>query len=175
MPSIRPEAKRQAHPQENRLARWLTCLIVLTGFTQASHAGDVWMWIDGTGVTNYTQQKPRGIDATRIASSDIGRTDLQRKPQVEAPSRERRDPSLTADQQRTLDELQAQQKAEETKLATQKQSNCTAARSRLAGLVQNARVRLRDEDGNVRAISEAERQEKISAAQEQIARHCSGL
>lgn len=171
MPSIHSESVRVTPARV--IAQWLAFVIALMALSQAIHAADVWMWVDSNGITNYTQQKPRGIDAIRIAASDIGRTDVERA--TTPTKREPTEPDLTADQQRTLEQLKTEQKANEVEVAAQRRKGCEQAKARLTTLLQNSRVRVKEEDGTERALGEDERQRKISEAQEHIARNCTGV
>ena len=149
--------------------RLLTLVVAMT-FGTSAQAKDVWMWVDANGVTNYTQQKPHGVNARRISSADIARSvsDQQNLGPVA-------DEPLSTEQRSTMARLKEEQRAAERQIATQHQEKCLAARDRLTKLIQSPQIRIREENGAVRSLGEDERQMEISQAQQQIARHCTGV
>jgi hypothetical protein len=146
----------------------ICCLPLLT-------AADIYRWVDADGVVNYTQQKPRGIDAELVSGPANPRADVTRAPQAERPtvlSGSAAQPALNEDQQGMLRDLQAAEEARQQEVARVREDNCTRARSVLTRLTAKGRIRVRGEDGEYQIMNEEERQSRISEAQEGIALNC---
>lgn len=148
----------------------ICCLPLLT-------AADIYRWVDANGVVNYTQQKPRGVDAELVSGPGRARSVAAQAPQAEAPTTQTdsaAQPVLNEDQQGMLRDLQAAEEARQQELARVRDDNCTRARSVLTRLTAKGRIRVRDNDGEYRIMNEEERQSRITEAHEGIALNCNG-
>jgi len=140
-------------------------------------AADIYRWVDQDGVVNYTQQKPKGIQAEIV--SGVSRS--QHAPSSRQPASPRaggdtqvRQPELDEHQQRLLEDLQAAESARRQEVAKVREENCERARSVLGRLTEKSRIRVRGDDGEVRILDEEERQSRISEAQRGVATNCDG-
>ncbi len=132
-------------------------LLTLSG---AVMAGQIYKWVDAQGVTHFGAQPPQGQTAQSLNTAT-------------APPKPSLAPLEAAgsgeSEQRAIDQsvkkLVAEQEAE-------RQRYCTALRTNLAQLQNNPRVRVEDQ-GEVRRLSEEERQARISETQKKIADTCS--
>ena len=159
--------------------RYLALLLLLPAWASA----DIYRWVDANGVVNYTQQKPRGVNAELVGSS---RSRPRSAPaQDAAPPAEPEPGSVAADatvaerraamseaQRQRLDELEAEQERRKAELAMEREENCNKANDVLDQLTERSRIRIRGEDGTERIIGEDERQSRIQEAQLAIAEHC---
>jgi len=147
----------------------ICCLPLLT-------AADIYRWVDANGVVNYTQQKPRGIEAELVSGPSNTRAAVAQAPQAQRPTAQpgsAAQPTLNEDQQGMLRDLQAAEEARQQELVRVREDNCTRARSVLARLTAKGRIRVRGDDGEYRIMNEEERQSRISEAQEGVALNCS--
>lgn len=132
-------------------------LLALSG---AVTAGQVYKWVDAQGVTHFGAQPPQGQAAQSLNTAM-------------APPKPSPAPVEAADsgnsEQRAIDQKVKAQVAEQE---AERQRYCTALRTNLAQLQNNPRVRVED-SGEVRRLSEEERQARISETQKKIADTCS--
>jgi hypothetical protein len=141
---------------------------------QHASADEIYRWIDDQGVVNYTQQKPRDKDAEAILTrSGTRATTAEPAPTVvEAPVTSATGEPLNEEQQKMLEDLRRAEAARQEEVARIKEHNCERSRDVLERLTVKNRVRVADENGQYRVMPEDERQERISEAQENIARYC---
>lgn len=132
-------------------------LLALSG---AVTAGQVYKWVDAQGVTHFGAQPPQGQTAQSLNTAT-------------APPKPSPAPLEAAgsgeSEQRAIDQKVKVQVAEQE---AERQRYCTALRTNLAQLQNNPRVRVEDQ-GEVRRLSEEERQARISETQNKISDTCS--
>ncbi len=158
----------------------LIVILALASFLPASVAGadTFWRWVDDSGVVNYTQQKPYGVDAVEVSTLPGARSSASSNPAPaatsSAPAPRAADGSdLSASQQSVLEGLQSAEQARQDEIARINQENCDKSRSLLDQLSVRSRIRVRGADGEQRAMPEDERQSRISDAQRGVAEYCS--
>ena len=140
--------------------------MILTGtlmlaLSTSAMASQVYKWVDDKGVTHFGAQPPQGQQATTI---NTAAPPPRQVPSTPAPSiEEQLDPEQAAIDKKVKDDV-AKQEAERKRF-------CEQARHNLAQLEINPRVRIED-DGQVRRLSEDERQERISELKTSIAENC---
>jgi hypothetical protein len=145
-------------------------LLVLVSVSAS--ADEIYRWVDENGVVNYTQQKPRDTDAEAIVTntgSPRTVTDTPAPAPVTSPSTGE---PLSAEQEKMLEGLRAAEQARQDEIARIKEQNCRQSRDVLSRLTLKTRIRVKGPDGEYAVMPEDERQERISAAQENIARYC---
>lgn len=147
------------------IMRTLTSLILALCAYSAS-ADQVYRWVDEQGVVNYTQQKPRDMDAEQL-STRSGASRVVDEAPIPVVSQE-----LSQDQQSMLEGLQAKEQARKEDIAKIKQENCEKSQAVLGRLTIKNRIRIRGDDGEYRIMAEDERQERIQEAQMGIAQNC---
>lgn len=140
--------------------------MILTGslmlaLSATAMASQVYKWVDAQGVTHFSAQPPQGQPATAISTSA---PPPRQAPAEPAPSVE----ELLDPEQAVIDKKVKQQIA--AKEAERKQY-CENARTNLAQLENNPRLRI-EEEGEVRRIDENERQERIAELKKSIAENC---
>lgn len=146
-------------------------LICLPGILVA----DIYRWVDSRGVVNYTQQKPNDVSSTLVGRNSQGQRRAPRTPTavpVAVASTQQGNAELSAEQQAKLDELKEQEAQRARDLEDRQQANCEQAQTTLEQLTTSTRIRVRGEDGEVRAIPEEERQSRIDQTQLAIAKNC---
>jgi len=138
----------------------LACSVLLALSTGAT-AGQIYKWVDAQGNVHFGSQPPEGQQAAEV-NPNITQPKLssEKKPQAAAPAEDSEQESIDA----KVKEDVAKQEAE-------RKQYCENARTNLAQLENNPRVRIED-GGEVRRIDENERQERISELKKSIAENC---
>ena len=113
-------------------------------------AGQIYKWVDAQGVTHFDAQPPQGQEATTVLTPS-------------PPPRS----NVIGDQQAIDKSVKAQVAEQQAQL----QVFCQQARTNLAQLQNNPRIR-EDVEGEMRRLTEQQRQERITETQKQIGDNC---
>ena len=136
----------------------------------------VWRSVSADGVVTYSQSQPSGVAAEPVvladSPADTPSGDVSDDDAENASGTASGNPTLTAEQQAALEGLRAAEQARQDEARKLRLANCSRARDVLTRLTANGRIRVRDADGAERAMTEAERTERIAAAQTAVASHC---
>jgi hypothetical protein len=129
---------------------------------------DIYKWKDAKGVTNYSAEPPANVsDAVRVKvqgkmPSDSGvavqRLETQREDARKAQEEAAKKPAAPA----TSDKKSPEQYAE----------RCKQYRENLKTMQEHAQVRTTDSKGEVRTLTEEEKQSKLDETQRQIKAFC---
>lgn len=139
-------------------------LMILTGslllaLSSSAMASQVYKWVDDKGVTHFGAHPPQGQEATSINTANP-------PPRPAAPA----EPAPQVDtQQQVIDEKVKAQVAEQE---AERKKYCEGARTNLAQLQNNPRVRIEGDGGELRRIGEDERQERIAELKKSIDENC---
>jgi hypothetical protein len=120
-------------------------------------AGQVYKWVDAQGVTHFGAQPPEGTEATTVIKSSPSVT----KPPA-PPS------GGPIGDQKAIDKEVKKQIAEQE---AQLKAFCEQARTNLAQLQNNPRVR-EDVEGEMRRLTDEERRQRIDETSKQIEENC---
>ncbi|WP_095055876.1 DUF4124 domain-containing protein [Pseudomonas sp. Irchel s3b2] len=120
-------------------------------------AGQIYKWVDAQGVTHFDAQPPPGREPTLVVTP---------APPVGKPSTPTHS-NVIGDQQAIDNKVKKQIAEQQAQLKT----FCEQARTNLAQLQNNPRLR-EDVDGEMRRLTDQQRQERITEAQKQIAKNC---
>ncbi|WP_439886286.1 DUF4124 domain-containing protein [Pseudomonas sp. MBLB4123] len=143
------------------MRRTLLLSSLLLALSAPAMAGQVYKWVDAQGVTHFGAQPPQGAQATSINTATPPPKPAEPQP---APTfKNIADPEQAAIDKKVKQEVAAKE--------AERKQYCDSMRNSLAQLQNNPRVRI-EEDGEVRRLSEEERQERIGAAQKSIADNC---
>ncbi|MFN3770881.1 MAG: DUF4124 domain-containing protein [Ectopseudomonas guguanensis] len=140
--------------------------MILTGtlmlaLSTTAMASQIYKWVDDKGVTHFGAQPPQDQQATTINTATPPPRPATSTP---APGTgEQADPEQAAIDKKVKEDV-AKQEAE-------RKQYCETARTNLAQLENNPRVRIED-GGEVRRIGEDERQERITELKKSIAENC---
>ena len=133
------------------------CLML--GLSSLSMAGQIYKWVDAQGVTHFDAQPPAGGQAAQVTLPAA-------PPPTAAPTPK---PASTVDrEQLAVDAKVKQQVAEQEK---QRKAYCDSARTNLAQLRNNPRV-MESVAGELRRMSEEQRQARINEMQKAIDQNC---
>ena len=140
-------------------------------FTSISHAEDeYYTWIDEDGVVNYSERNPQGFDARFITRGHRFGYQTDDPPEQKPPAQTAK-PAV--EEERDIDAEIATQKARiDKEIAAAKKSNCNIGKLNLAQLQNYNRIKVEDDDGQIRVLSEEEKQSKIDKAKTTISENC---
>ncbi|MFJ4196966.1 DUF4124 domain-containing protein [Pseudomonas sp. NPDC089534] len=130
---------------------------LLIGLSPWCMAGQIYTWVDAQGVTHFDAQPPQGQPSTTV-----------RTPSPPAPKPSPIPGNAAVGDQKAIDEKVKRQVAEQQ---AQLQSFCEQARTNLAQLQNNPRLR-EEVEGEVRRLNEEQRRERIAETQKQIEENC---
>lgn len=160
-----------------RCAKYLLLVILALQSLVFSHSvlaneEPYYTWIDEDGVTNYSQRNPRNVDAAFVSQSQpfgVKRVSPQRGSRPgQTPAGE--DSANSAPE--TDIEMDREEQAVKEEIARIRASNCSIGKRTLAKLQAYARIRVRDNDGGERLLTEDEKQQRMERAKKTIEENC---
>ncbi|MBD2838720.1 DUF4124 domain-containing protein [Pseudomonas sp. JM0905a] len=142
---------------------------LLLALATSAMAGQVYKWVDAQGVTHFGAQPPDGQEATSVNTSVP-------KPRPSLPLLDSEIEQQQASQpaskpvgdQKAIDE---KVKAEVATQEAERRKYCDNIRTNLAQLQNNPRLRT-EVNGEMRRLSEEERQSRIKDAEKAISENC---
>jgi len=142
---------------------------LLLALATSAMAGQVYKWVDAQGVTHFGAQPPDGQEATSVNTSVP-------KPRPSLPLLDSEIEQQQASQpaskpvgdQKAIDE---KVKAEVATQEAERRKYCDTIRTNLAQLQNNPRLRT-EVNGEMRRLSEEERQSRIKDAEKAISENC---
>ena len=148
-------------------------LFIFCLYSVTAVSADYYTWVDENGVTNYAESKPPDYDARHVTRRQKFGEQIVDDPPDASPTQTSRsgEPSDAA----IADEANAKaRRALIAKIAATKRSNCEIGRRNLIQLEAYRRIRVSDDQGENRIISDDEKAAKIEQAREIIRDNCSG-
>ena len=140
---------------------------LLLALSTSAVASQVYKWVDAQGITHFGAQPPEGQQATSVNTSvpkprpGLPRLDSE-QPEPAPPK------STPVGDQKAIDE---KVKADVAAQEAERRKYCETIRTNLAQLQNNPRLRA-EVDGEVRRLSEEERQSRIKGAEKAISENC---
>jgi hypothetical protein len=140
---------------------------LLLALSTSAVASQVYKWVDAQGVTHFGAQPPEGQQATSVNTSvpkprpSLPRLDSE-QPEPAVPK------STPVGDQKAIDE---KVKADVAAQEAERRKYCETIRTNLAQLQNNPRLRA-EVDGEMRRLSEEERQSRIKDAEKAIGENC---
>ncbi|MFF7710482.1 DUF4124 domain-containing protein [Pseudomonas sp. NPDC007930] len=143
--------------------------LLLAAASTCSSAAQIYKWVDAKGVTHFDAQPPAGSAAqpVQINAPQPATPPGESGGNAPAPSAPSTSPGEEA-KQRSVD---AQVRQQVNQQQQQNDDYCQQARTNLAQLRNNPRVQM-EVEGQMRRLTEKERQDQISTTQQGIADHC---
>ena len=126
-------------------------------------------WIDENGVTNFAAKDPKEYESTYVKGAreygQLNRPKAAETSPEETPasSKQEADPEI---------EIQEERKDIKDQIAKIRASNCEIGKRNLAKLEAYARIRIREDDGTERVITEEEKQARTTKAHKTITENC---
>lgn len=137
---------------------------LLLAISATAVAGQVYKWVDDKGVTHFSAQPPQGQQATSINTA----LPAPKAAAAEAPKAAPTFESIANPEQAAID---AKVKQDVAAKEAERKKYCEDVRTNLAQLQNNPRLRM-EVDGEVRRLSEEERQSRIAETQKSINDNC---
>lgn len=153
-------------------------LVIIICFAGSAHAAEdgYYTWVDEKGVRNYSELDPKNQNATFVTRA-TPRFGYQKQPEPgpEQTIQQRNPPTGSSAGTTTPgddSQMQAERDQVQQAIAKVKQSNCEVGRRNLAKLEAYARIRVMENDGTERVLSDEEKQAKIDSAKKTISDNC---
>jgi hypothetical protein len=118
-------------------------------------SADVYKWVDGDGSIHYSDRKPQNTESRLIKTTKA------------SPSPNANETGSLSQQIDALDE-----KEEIKKLQTQQEDYCKSLKSNIETLTNNARVRIKGDDGELRYLTAEEIVKKRKSSQQSFSDKC---
>lgn len=145
------------------MLRPLLLATLLLGSVGAASAGQIYKWVDAQGITHFSAQPPQSGDASVIAPA--------RQPATATPVAPAAPGIPATAQEPSQAEIDARVRREVAEKEKERSEYCTNLRTQLAQLRNNPRLRL-EENGEMRRVTEEERQARIAETEKAIGEHC---
>jgi hypothetical protein len=142
------------------MRRILLSSSLLLALSSPTMAAPIFKWVDAQGITHFSAQPPENRPAVSI------------NPTIAPPSTHAAvalpPPDTGADEQKAINDKVKREVAEQE---AKRKEYCKTVRTNLAQMESNPRVRM-ELDGEVRRLTEEERQAKILEAKQGIQKNC---
>jgi hypothetical protein len=155
----------------------LILIAALTVSSAASAEEEYYTWVDENGITNYAERNPSGYEARFVTREQqrFGYRTKENKPEAPGAEDAQGTAGATADANSDIDAEIAEEKNRiDQEIAAAKKSNCNIGKLNLAQLSNYNRIKVKDDEGEVRILSDEEKQGRIDRAQATIAENCGG-
>lgn len=129
-------------------------------------AAQVYKWVDAQGITHFGAQPPEGTDAAAVNTNTAPPKASNFPPPAAAKPAL---PPSTDEKQKAADEKVRQEVAQQE---AERVQQCDKLRTDLAQLKNNPRIRVDDGNGDLRRITEEERQGRIATSEKSLRENC---
>jgi len=143
--------------------------IFLLSSVSVDAAEDYYVWVDENGVTNYAQRNPTGYDADHVTKARRFGDRFVEERRSATPPNSTPVSSGEVDPDAIIAE---EREALAVEIASLKKSNCDIGKKNLARLEAFRRIRVTDDLGENRVISDEEKAEKVAVARQVIRENC---
>jgi len=156
----------------NRNFKQLICKLAVCGSLtfmcgSVSVAG-IYKWTDAEGNVHYGQQRPAGTSSEKMQVPQHAPIDKSSYKRPGQKSADEKTDKASADKKAEEPAEEKETKAEKK----QRMANCEKVRKNLATMKSNSRIRSKDEDGNIRYLSDEEKQARMNKSQQALDKHC---
>lgn len=145
----------------------MCCFTAVTATAEEEY----YTWIDENGITNYAERNPEGVNATFVSRNQsfgqrAGRDTAQEGSKASPASKPSGpDPDALVGEQAAI--LAAER-------ADIQRKNCEIGKNNLAQIKAFSRLRVTDENGQTRILTEEEKEARADVARQTIRENCSG-
>ncbi|PTS83014.1 DUF4124 domain-containing protein [Pseudomonas sp. HMWF032] len=146
------------------MRRMMITSSLMLAMSATAMASQVYKWVDAKGVTHFSAQPPQGQEATSINTAVPALKPAANEEPKPAPTFE----SIANPEQAAIDE---KVKKDVAAKEAERKKYCENVRTNLAQLQNNPRLSM-EVDGEVRRLTEDERQARISETQKSITDNC---
>jgi len=140
------------------------CISLLVASLAAS---EVYKWIDEDGTVHYSDRKPPNTETTIVKTTGT---------RITAPATDSVEHQLDdLSKRQETEQLKAQQEAEVAETTQSTAEYCRSLRASLETLNNNSRVRVEDENGELRYLTAEEMVEKRRSNEQSLQEHCKSV
>lgn len=179
-------SRKLALRPKHAFAVLVVCLSALAPATAT--ADTVYRWRGADGVIAYGERPPVGVEATKVTTygaprsattaaaaeaSNTGTSTANPQPAAPETGRSTAAPQRNAAQQKLDGELAATEQERLAEVTRVRAENCAKARALFDQLTQFARLRVEDESGQTRILTEEERKERVEGVRADMVEYCS--
>lgn len=125
----------------------------------------MYKWVDEQGVTHYSQNPPPGGKAQAIKPPPTPADSETAVKRLEAQRQE-------AQKRREAGQRDARESQKNAESQAIREESCRLAQKNLGTLEAHSRVAVQDADGNMKRLSEEERQAQLAEAKKQVEEYC---
>jgi len=149
-----------------RAHRVYSVLLLILGLTAGASAAAVttYKWVEADGTVQYSQTPPLGIPFEQI-EAEPGAPPVAAQERLEATKKR-------VEELRTQRLERDKEAADVEKKKAEQMGRCRQAQSNLNTLRTGSRLRYTDAAGQVKFLSDEERQKRLSTAEEQVQKYC---
>ncbi len=170
----------------NALIPRMTAIVLLSTALSAPVSADVYRWVESDGTVNFGERVPKNQEFTiisRSAPAKAGSRIIDRNYEATPNAAPRTaggnplpdDDNLSEQQRAMLSEIQAAESARVAAVNKVRKANCASSQKTLSNLQTNGRIRVRNDAGEESAMTDEDRAERISQAQNSIVANCDSL
>ena len=150
--------------------------LLILFLTTTTNAAEYYTWVDENGVVNYAARSPQGYQAKYVTGSQrfgYSRGEADGASEAATPPVDTASPDQIDD--KAFDAQIAGERARiNQEIAAAKKSNCAIAKRNLAQLEAYARIKVRDDDGSEKVLTETEKSTRVNQAKQTIRENCTG-
>ena len=151
-------------------------------FAMSVHAAEYYTWVDENGVTNYSERNPQGYSAEHVTpQSRFGlRYSPPRESEEQAAAETDEDTGETTPNSPRMSDADVEKHIAgerariDAEIAKAKESNCKIGKRNLAQLEAYARIRVKDDNGQERVLTDSEKSDRVAQARQTIRENCTG-
>lgn len=125
----------------------------------------MYKWVDEQGATHYSQNPPPGGKAQAIKPPPTPADSEAAVKRLEAQRQE-------GQKRREASQQDARESQKNTASQAIREESCRMARQNLSTLEANSRVAIQDANGNMKRLTEEERQAQLAEARKQAEEYC---
>lgn len=165
------------HLNKNHL---LSTLLMAALFVPPGVTAGIYKWTDEQGKVHYGSQRPADAAAERLKInadpspySDPAEAEETDKDAKKESDKESKDEKKKEAEAKKRAEAEAAKAAEKPQISRkEKQKLCAQARANVQTIESRGRVRVKDEAGNSRHLTDQERSKELAASRKNVSKYC---
>lgn len=150
------------------LATLLTSMLILP----LSVTAGIYKWVDEEGNVHYGSQRPENLSAEKL-KIDVPKKSTETDPAKDENPEDGENPENEQTEEEKTEEATKPEEPEEPKMSrAEKKRLCSSARKRVAKIESRGRLKTTDDKGNVRFLSDTERNDRLKQARGDVKNYC---
>lgn len=143
------------------MRRMILACSVLLALSSGATAGQIYKWVDAQGNVHFGSQPPEGQEASAV-NPNVS------QPKLAPPPQPAKAESSAQIEQEKIDQ---KIKSDVAKREAERKKFCETVRTNLSQMENNPRIRI-EENGELRRLTEEERQARIAESKKAIEENC---